>query len=139
MRDEHVTVRSLQHAYVRMRWETTTTELKSGTKGAQSKALEAMYDVYETRGYSVVALPCLLESVKLKEELGIHLDAMSLYKLAMAYKNQGEYAKALERYEKSLGIKLKSLGPDHPNTAATYHEIGKVYTNQGEYAMALKL
>ena len=98
-----------------------------------------MYDVYETRGYSVVALPCLLESVKLKEELGIPLDAMSFHKLASAYYSQGEYAKSLEMYEKVLGIKLKSLGPDHPDTAATYDGIGNVYVSQGEYAKALEM
>jgi len=132
-----VVLHSLQHAYVRMRWETPA--LNAGPNEAHCKALDAMYEVYNERGYYMITLPCILESMKLKEALGIQLDAMSVYKLAMAYKNQGEYAKALEMYEKSLGIKLKSLGPDHPDTAATYYEIGSVYNHQGEYAKALDM
>ena len=120
-----IVLHSLQHAYVRMVWKTATS-LNAGPNEAHCKALDAMYEVYNERGYYMITLPCILESVKVKEALGIHLDAMSLYKLAMAYKNQGEYAKALERYEKSLAIQLKSLGPSHPHVTVTQGNIQAV-------------
>ena len=40
--------------------------------------------------------------------------------MAGVYYRQGEYTKALELYEKSLAIRLQSLGPDHPDTNDTY-------------------
>ena len=51
---------------------------------------------------------------------------------------QGDYAEALKRYHKSLAIKEKTLGTDHPSTGTTYNNIAVVYQDQGNYAEALK-
>jgi tetratricopeptide (TPR) repeat protein len=50
----------------------------------------------------------------------------------------GEYSKALEWYNKSLVIKERVLGTDHPSTADTYNNIALVYGSQGKYVEALE-
>jgi len=58
--------------------------------------------------------------------------------IANVYSNQGEYAKALKWHYKSLVIKEKVLGLEHPSTATAYNNIALVYSRQGEYANALE-
>ncbi|KAJ1463766.1 expressed protein, partial [Baffinella frigidus] len=41
--------------------------------------------------------------------------------------------------EKGLAIKIKALGEDHPDVAATYNNIASVYDKQGKHEMALEL
>ena len=40
---------------------------------------------------------------------------------------KGEYDKALEHYQKALAIELKQLGPEHPDVATSYNNIGLVH------------
>jgi tetratricopeptide (TPR) repeat protein len=56
----------------------------------------------------------------------------------MVYSEQGDYAKALECYNKSLAIREKVLGLEHPSVATTYNNIGIVNRCQGDYAKALE-
>ena len=42
-------------------------------------------------------------------------------------------------YEKALSIKLKKLGDDYPNVAATYCNMGVVYEKQGKNDEALAM
>ena len=55
----------------------------------------------------------------------------------LRYHSQGDYAKALEYYEKALD-KCERLVPDHPLTATFYNNIGLVYDEQGNYTKALE-
>ena len=64
--------------------------------------------------------------------------ATSYNNIGLVYDNQGNYAKALEYYEKSLAIDLKVFGENHPDTAMSYNNIGGVYYDQGNYAKALE-
>ena len=58
--------------------------------------------------------------------------------IAGVYQAQGDYAKALEYYQKNLAICEKVLGVEHPNTGTTYNNIASVYQAQGDYAKALE-
>ncbi len=49
-----------------------------------------------------------------------------------------QYGKALEHYQKALAIDLKQLGPDHPDVASSYNNIGAVHLSKGEYDHALE-
>jgi Tfp pilus assembly protein PilF len=51
--------------------------------------------------------------------------------------DQGEYAEAIEFYEKSIKIKAKILSSTDPNLTASYNNIGLVYNKIGEYWKAL--
>ena len=59
------------------------------------------------------------------------------HNLAGVYRDQGDYDKALEYYEKSREIKEKVLGKDHRDTATTYNNMAGVYRDQGDYDKAL--
>jgi tetratricopeptide (TPR) repeat protein len=51
--------------------------------------------------------------------------------------HQGQYAEAIEFYEKSIKIKQKILSPTDPSLATSYNNIGGVYDDMGEYSKAL--
>jgi hypothetical protein len=42
------------------------------------------------------------------------------------YKDQGKLDKAIECGEKSLAIRIKALGEEHPDVATSYSNIGLV-------------
>ncbi|MDR2861864.1 MAG: tetratricopeptide repeat protein [Syntrophobacterales bacterium] len=64
--------------------------------------------------------------------------ARMLHNAARIYYKQGDYAKALEWYEKALKIRENVLGKEHPDTAMTYNNMAVVYADQGDYAKALE-
>jgi len=58
--------------------------------------------------------------------------------IGLVYYGKGENDKALEFYQKSLEIRLKSLPPNHPDLASSYLNIGSVYKSKGEYDKAIE-
>ena len=54
----------------------------------------------------------------------------------MLYDSQGLYAKAETIYLRSLAIREKMLGTDHPDTATSLNNLAVVYDNQGRYEKA---
>ena len=62
--------------------------------------------------------------------------ARSYNNIGLVYDNKGEYDKALEYYQKSLAIKLKQLGPEHPSVAISYHNMAYVYKAKKDLAKA---
>ena len=82
-----------------------------------------------------------LRLISLREELydKDHADTATSYNnIGEVYRNQSDYAKALEYNRKALKIFERVFGPDHPNTATPYNDIGLVYKRQGDYAKALE-
>ena len=82
-----------------------------------------------------------LRQIPLAEELygKEHENTAATYNnIGVAYRNQGNYPKALEYYGKALAIYEKVLGKDHPYTAQSYNNIGLVYKKQGDYPRALE-
>ncbi|CAJ1966087.1 unnamed protein product [Cylindrotheca closterium] len=68
------------------------------------------------------------EQRRLWDELGHQLQAKGLM----------DSDDALEQYQRALEIRVKALGPEHPDTASTYNNIGVVFQNQGKYEDALE-
>ena len=64
--------------------------------------------------------------------------ATSYNNLGMAYDAKGAYDTAIEYYNKSLSIKLKTLGGDHPSVATSYNNLGGAYHNKGAYDTAIE-
>ena len=86
------------------------------------------------------------EALKLYEKaLTIFENAKNLQGIATVYNGMGEVylhqcyfsTKALEYFYKSLSIRMKILGPEHPDTATTYYYIGYVSNFQGKEPEAL--
>jgi CHAT domain-containing protein len=57
----------------------------------------------------------------------------------LLYNDQGRYADAEPLYKRSLAIREKALGPDHPDVALTLNNLAGVYGDQKRYADALPL
>ena len=51
--------------------------------------------------------------------------------------NQGKLNEAIEYHEKSLEIRLKTLGIDHTDAVNCYCQIGLAYVNQGKLNEAI--
>ena len=62
--------------------------------------------------------------------------ATSLNNLAELYHAQGKYAGAEPLYHRSLAIREKALGPEHPDVATSLNILGSLYHAQGKYAGA---
>ena len=58
--------------------------------------------------------------------------------LGKIFTHYAEYDKALEFYQKSLGIRLQKLGADHPDVADSYFSIGLVWHRKGDLDKALE-
>tara|TARA_B110001452_G_scaffold24402_1_gene19293 strand:- start:149 stop:1798 length:1650 start_codon:yes stop_codon:yes gene_type:complete len=58
--------------------------------------------------------------------------------LANQFKFIADYNKAIEYYEKSLAIKLKVHGDQHPSTSTSYNNLGFVWDDKGEYDKAIQ-
>lgn len=63
-----------------------------------------------------------------------HLDLIGL---AAAYQSIGEYASALESYQKDLALSIELFGPDGPDTAVSYSNLGKIRQVMGQNREAL--
>jgi tetratricopeptide (TPR) repeat protein len=64
--------------------------------------------------------------------------ATSYNNMGLVFDSQGDYPKALEYHEKSLEIRLSTLGADHPDVASSYYCMGFVFDDQGDYPKALE-
>ena len=62
--------------------------------------------------------------------------AISLNNLAALYSAQGKYAEAEPLYQRSLRIREKALGREHPDIALSLNNLATLYNNQGKYAEA---
>ena len=101
---------------------------------------QAMYvgttEVFTTK------LPVLEHAIALERVAG-SLDLQTenyagmLHQMGYLTNEQGDYASALEWFQKALRIRERVLGTDHPSTAITYHNIGTNYFAQGDYKTAL--
>ena len=48
----------------------------------------------------------------------------------------GDYGTARDLFQRSLKVRLKLLGQDHPSVAVVQKNLGSVYTELGNYAIA---
>ena len=61
---------------------------------------------------------------------------LSLNNLAWLYRLQGKYAEAEPLYQRSLAIREKALGPEHPDVAQSLNNLALLYKAQGKHAEA---
>jgi CHAT domain-containing protein/tetratricopeptide (TPR) repeat protein len=59
--------------------------------------------------------------------------------LAALYRDQGRFADAEPLYKRSLEIREKTLGPDHPDIAASLNTLANLYQSQSRYDDAAPL
>jgi tetratricopeptide (TPR) repeat protein len=78
-----------------------------------------------------------LYEILLKQTTDEDEKAHLYHMLGMIKHGQGEYAAAIEFYDKSFKANQKIFSPTDPNLASSYNNIGGVYYNMGEYSKAL--
>jgi tetratricopeptide (TPR) repeat protein len=61
---------------------------------------------------------------------------MSYNNIGQGHHAEAEYDKALEYYQKSLAIKLKKLGSEHPSVATSYNNMAFVCKAKKDLAKA---
>ena len=59
--------------------------------------------------------------------------------MGMVYKQQGRYEEALDYYHRSLDIKVRVVGHEHPDVASFYQNIAATYQRQGNEAKATEM
>jgi tetratricopeptide (TPR) repeat protein/CHAT domain-containing protein len=62
--------------------------------------------------------------------------ARALNLLGLCYYYQANYAQCESLWNKTLAIREKALGPDHPHAAQSLNNLGLLYWRQGKYAEA---
>ena len=65
--------------------------------------------------------------------------AGSLYGLALLYGSQGQYEQAELLYKRSLAIREKAVGPDHPSVAMGLENLADLYRKTGREEAAIEL
>ena len=77
----------------------------------------------------------ILDTARLAGEPGAI--ARTLHNIGVVYYDMGNFARALEYYVESLGLKEQAT-PNAADIVTTLSNIGAVYTEQGDYALALE-
>ncbi len=107
-------------------------------KAATEKAISEEFDACFSHGQS------LFEEGKYRESAEAYQEALELRKdesatmnnLALSLKRAGKYIEAEPLYKRSLAIKEKALGADHPEVAVTLNNLAGLYEAQGKYIEA---
>ena len=101
------------------------------------KAMDRGVKAYKAGAYSE-AISAFEIAVRDAERSGLKSSkiASSLNNLAMLHHKQGRYAEAEPLYQRSLAIKQKALGTEHPRVATSLNNLAMLYKKQGRYAEA---
>ena len=106
-------------------------------------AYKQRLDNGETTNYQAdlqAAIAAYQKAVKLQEELKSDIAlATSLNNLAFLYESQGRYAEAEPFYLRSLSIREKQLGENHPDVAQSLNNLALLYGYEGKYTEAESL
>jgi tetratricopeptide (TPR) repeat protein len=83
------------------------------------------------------ALDFFRKAAEIQTALGLETDlANSLGWQGYLYESQGRYSEAEPFYLRSLEIRERQLGADHPDVATTLNNLAELYKSQGRYSEA---
>jgi non-specific serine/threonine protein kinase/serine/threonine-protein kinase len=99
-------------------------------------------DPSEARGNSVTARE-ILDKASDQMRAGLAKDpevqSQSMQVMARTYANLGLYSRAHEIGQRSLDVRLSTLGPDDPRTLESMDQVGDIVEREGHYAEAEKI
>jgi CHAT domain-containing protein/Tfp pilus assembly protein PilF len=75
-------------------------------------------------------------SVATTENDPILREARKLYQKALELRDADKYDEAIPLFERVLGIRERTLGPDHPDVADALNSLGVLYYYKGDYVRA---
>ncbi|MBE9229717.1 tetratricopeptide repeat protein [Phormidium sp. LEGE 05292] len=95
-------------------------------------------EIYRRRGQYAQAVAVYENTLtkQVSDKYGNNISAILLNNLGTLYKNQGNYNKALEAYQKSL--KIRQTTKDVYGEAVSLNNIGEIFRRQGQYSQALE-
>jgi tetratricopeptide (TPR) repeat protein len=97
-----------------------------------------VFNLYESGDY-IAAIGKGETALMLAENLSSADLANALHYLTCLYEEQGLYDRAEPLYLRSLDIKERALGKDHPSVATTLHNLARLYEKQELYDRARPL
>jgi tetratricopeptide (TPR) repeat protein len=127
-------VRQAQKALAQGNTETAETLLHKALEMSTSQAAEAAYllgVLAESRIDYRNAEEYYAKAVQLQPDNPLYLNA-----LGNLQRTLGNYQEAQQHLEKSLHIREKSLGPDHPDVANSLNNLAELYRKQGKFDKA---
>jgi len=109
--------------------------------GQEDASLATFYTLlaraYRRDNQIAQAISTWQKAIALQEKLNLSLElAHSLNELGFLYYYQGKYNKAEPLYLRSLEIRERELGVDHPNVAISLNNLAELYQSQGKYGEA---
>lgn len=119
-----------------------------GTLACQSSILQKKPSAHSGRSHTGALLHAapsveqqLLASLKTAEGLGEGnpLLMSHLYSLAMFYRQQGDYEKAEQQYQRALLLKERIAGPNHPDIATILYKYAALLRDANRYREAENL
>src|SRR5262245_61189303 len=78
----------------------------------------------------LVAFPAPAQEDKDREALA------AAVREAERLKQQGQYAEAVQEYERAVTLAGRVLGPEHPTTATVLNNLGRLYYTAGQFPRA---
>lgn len=105
-------------------------------------ALFEVSDPSEARGNMVTAREILdkgAERIEKELQEQPRIQSRLLETMGRVYRNLGIYSQAAPILERSLSLKRKIFGEEHPEVASSLHTLGVLYDTQGKYEEAVSL
>ncbi|WP_027394746.1 CHAT domain-containing protein [Aquimarina latercula] len=85
------------------------------------------------------ALKCFQKALSIYKKNNYSKGLSTVYmNIGSVISNEGKDIEALKYYKRSLDIKLKIYGKDHPKTTLNYTNIGTIYRDRGDFKNALE-
>ena len=109
-------------------------------RGRQADACYFQASFYYQANQLHPALDWASQAVALYESLSLDVGlGRGLSMLGTVLHSMGDRAGARPYYERALAIKEKALGPEHPDTASSLHELAILCYHEGQLAEAARL
>ncbi len=103
--------------------------------------LENLGAVFQFHRYHDIALDCAMTNLQFCKTHFGEDDIMTsnpMNDLINIYRSKGQLTEAIEIGQKSLTIKEKIHGTNHPKVASTYYNMGRVYSDKRDFEMTLE-
>ncbi len=115
-------------------------EMSKRLHGEESGNLAGIYislaSIYREEGHLLKTEEFYKNAIELSDSTHKLLLATSLGNLAIAYRDQGEYEKALNLHDRSLKLEHEVHDSLHPDIASGYNNLAFTYQQMGKYQAA---
>ena len=108
-------------------------KVKETQAGYAAEAAYQLAKLAEDRIDYATARENYIQAAQFEQDNTVYLNAAGLIMYTL-----GQYDKAIEYFEKALESNLKNFGPDHPEVATNWNNLGSALDSKGEHGKALE-